>query len=310
MNLLITLLGCGPGPGEPLALAWRSESFAETHGLQLAYDGRTGHAGIRDTTCEIGTTAGGTGTEWDLPGPHDTVLDGWDDPDMGFTTVTRGSLGAWIACPGDADPEVTDHRDFDLEHARLVRGGFVAISDREGDCVAAWMGFDQTVQDIVALPARVCDRSTPITTDRQAAELIVATPSRVLRVARDGWEDLGVQADLVAWDPVADALYAARGDRLTTYDHDGRRRWSTRFDGRIVDLSDLGDRGAAVVIVAPEEGRGLLQILDGENGAVRLDTTTPEPARQLAASGNGEVLGLIRRSGVLFVDVLDEDQLP
>ncbi|MCA9492553.1 MAG: PQQ-like beta-propeller repeat protein [Myxococcales bacterium] len=306
---------------EPLAVEHRSVLSYRTLGMALDRDGMRGHAGMAGTTCDFGTRMGLVDADYDFEGQKDTVTDGTDGPD-GFTTVVVTGDGVHVVRPEDGS--VVDVVIGKPDHGVLVGEDDVVVIGGGGDggagggtdgggtedqpedgggCDAGYFHVGKrNPWSTFELPAAACDRDAQVSSDRDQ-RVYVGTPDGVVVVEPDGWTRLDATGDLVAWDVAADALYLANAGEgvVRALEADGTLRWEADVGGAIRAVGELGSEGAAVVSVQRGDA-GAVVFLDGTTGDVRADVKTPSAARDLVASGDGSVVGLVLKDETHFYD--------
>ncbi|MCB9684069.1 MAG: hypothetical protein H6735_03375 [Alphaproteobacteria bacterium] len=301
---------------EPLTVEHRSVLSYRTLGIALDHDGIRGHAGMAGTTCDFGTRMGAVDADYDFEGQHDTVTDGTDGPD-GFTTVVVTGGGVHVVRPDDGD--VVDVLVGSPDHGVLVGeadvvvigggvdgggdGGTEAPPGDDGGCNAGYFHVGKLkAWSVLELPEAACDRDAEVSSDHRE-RVYVATPDGVVVVAPDGWSRIDATGDLVAWDAAADVLYLANAGEgvVRALEVDGSLRWEVELGGAIRALGDLGEQATAVVSV-DRDGAGAVVFLDGQTGETRADVKTPSAARDLVASGDGSVVGLVLKDQTHFYD--------
>lgn len=301
---VLLVLGVGCSQADPVAVSHRGKVDVQSRGVGLSRDGVVAQIGMWGTTCDVRTRSGMLGADHDFPGTEETVVDGGDDPSLGFATVTVSEAGVHLTFPDDGT--TVDVMGPSAIDGRLVPGGVVLRLDRPSGCEVAWVPHGSWGPDaVVAVPDEACDPDTSVSPDRDEGELFVVTDDGVLVVDGSGWSLIPVVADLVAWDPWAGALYAARrgGEVVAAYEKDGALRWEAPVRGRVRALDHLGEHAAASVMLELPGGLGALVVLDGATGGERLDLDTPSAASDLVPSDDGSVLGLVLADEVHFYDV-------
>lgn len=295
--------GCSVATVSPVSLEHRSVLDIETRGMVLSSDGTRGHAGMYGVTCDFRTRSGVVGADYDYPSDEERVQDAIDTSDGDFVSVTS-SPGRIHLTDLDRGTSV-DLAAPNVVHTRLFADRVAVVRDTRQGCVGEFRSLaDATVIAATDLPPSACVEGASVTPDRDAGVLFVATADGVGVWGEEGWDGVGVDADLVAWDGSAGVLYAANvgSSEIRGFGADGVLRWSAAVEGEVRDLDHLGEVGAASVSVGVED-RGAIVILDAITGELRADVATPSAADELVVPASGAILGLVTGSQTHFYEV-------
>ena len=128
----------------------------------------------------------------------------------------------------------------------------------------------------------------------------VSGPTSVLIDGENTLEST-VSGDLVAFDDVAQVFYVATEGlaTLSAVTLDGAELWTVPTEGPVTALDDGGGTGTAGVVMELGDG-GAVAFYDGLDGSLVRFAETPTAAQDLAVSGNGSVVALVRPEQVFF----------
>ncbi len=281
---------------DTLHLEMMSSMQSATRGVVLYPDGQRGHAAMWDTTCQFDTLNGWLIEDYDLPTDIEDVQDQYRGKVLGHSPQ-----GLHVV-QNRAEDVLLD----DVIHGRFLDDGTVAmVRDTRSGCVVEIDGQAATVDDAV------CDPRTEITVDREG-ELYAATGSELLRMGKDGSENLYGDADLVVFDPATGLVYAAKtGDQhVSGLYRDGALAWRTRVPGYVHSLDRMGDRGNALVMVDDPKGGGALIVIQGDSGEIITDHSTPSGDGDVVMSDDGRTLAVVMPTDVYFYDVTADGEKP
>lgn len=300
------VMGCA---APELELEHRGELDIRARGVALLDEGSIGHVGMRGTTCDFRSATGVTGDDYDYTGRDEEVLEASDDPSIGAIVLVKTPHGLHLTLPDyphwserqrdlpEPDGEVTEGGLFD--------GGVISVVDEPGpDCSLTWTDFEGDPAGVHSVPESAC-HGTELETDPARGIAWLTTDDGVIAVSPADLQVLGVDADLLAFDSHADALYAAtQAGLVTAIEPDGAVRWTVDVGAPITSLTELGPRTQALVLTR-SEGTGELVALDGATGAITGVYRTPSADAALVASGNGSVIGAVLPNSTHFFNVLD-----
>ncbi|TVQ91118.1 MAG: hypothetical protein EA397_11530 [Deltaproteobacteria bacterium] len=293
-------VGCGASDAD---LVYRGTLNADTNGVVIYEDGRTGHAAMLGTTCAI-DTSGGVADDVNIDGTsEDQVLDGSQDGDgsvvlartQDFLHIISGTQTSWSWGPNlavthnTAAPGVTD--------GAMTHDGVVAWAD----CTVSWFDRDMNLLDSAVAPLDDCNAT--FAADFETGETFLANQTEIVRVTRDGADIFSDRADLMVFSPNASALVVADlGDsEVRALNLDGSLRWSTAVRGAVTDIEDLGRRGQ-VAVMLDHGDEGQLVLLDAETGDFLRDFSLPSSAEVVASRG-GSTLGMVVDNVVHFYNL-------
>ena len=297
----------GPSAADPDALVYRAAFDGETRGVVLHESGDEGHAGMFGTNCPFDTRTGGVTGDYDLPDQDEDVQDG-EETELGDITLTATIPETGTVHVLDKTGGAYTHVPLALAgvtEGRLVRDGIVGLT---GDCALHWIGFDGTTRATASVEH--CAGDVEVDPDRGVA-FVADTAGSVLT---DGSTTVAapVSGDLVAFDDVHRHFYVATsgGSSLAAVQADSTVRWSVEVPGRITALDDGGDTGSVAVVLELDDrgnqgGDGGVAFFDGATGERTLFARTPTAADDLAVSGNGRVLALVRPEQTFFYGLAD-----
>lgn len=288
---LLALSACTTAEGTDIQ--YLSTFDGGTRGVILHEQGNAGHAGMFSSNCPFDTSTGQVTGDYDLPDSDEDVQDG--EP----TVIGPVSLAAVI--PGTV--HVLDKTDGEYTHVpieiegvrqgRLTWDGVVGLS---GDCTVSWVSMESEVRATTQL--RSCSGEFEV--DPATGLAFVSGPTSVL-IDGESTLESAVSGDLVAFDDVAQVFYVAtRGQAtLSAVTLDGAELWTVSTEGPVTALDDGGGTGTAGVVLELQDG-GAVAFYEGLDGSLSRFAETPTAADDLAVSGNGSVVALVRPDQVFF----------
>ena len=295
--------GCHADSPEAPDFELRNTMSIETRGLMLYRTGARGHAGMYGMSCAFDVSSGEIGADYDPSDDSEDVQDVFGD-----ITVVVDTSAVYMVTEGDeAFTEDGVVPLTDVREGRLWDGGLAALRDTSNGCQVQWVDLDAGGDDaVVTLDDTTCHSDLGLAIGRDDGAVWIGTEDSVVVVTPDGQTaDADGAGQLIAWDEAAAALYVAPwgGTAVDALEADGAPRWKVDVGGKITAVSALGDRGAAAIMV--EDGaEGRLVILDGWTGEITAETGDVEaPVVDLAASGDGTVMALVRPNNVTFLTV-------
>lgn len=277
-----TLVGCAIEN----ELRYTATLDATTHGVVLSDDGLESFAAMSGTTCTIDPRWGCPTDDADLPTEEETVVD-----HHGGVTLGRSAVGVHTIT-GSAWDAADDLILPDVRVARLTDRGRVVLAGSGPDCGLHLDGADPT-----GVPASLCGDGVRAAVDRSRGELWVAAPDGVYRVGARGLARFdGDGADRVARDAARGLTFLARtgSSELRALDDDGQAVWSATVDGEVRSMAARGDRGDVLVLTARSDGFGVIERRDGATGSLRSASEVPDGDGELAVSGNGAAVAIVR----------------
>lgn len=314
LPILVLLAGCADET-LPVELEHVSVLKEPTRGMALSGDGTRGHAGMYGVTCDFLTRTALIVADYDFEGERDTVADGAELEDRGFTTVTLSPNQTHVTFLDESKSLEAviphDARVPHVVHGRLTSDFVAVVRDTDQGCEGGWLPptAGEVTVSVPGLPDEACAADASIAVDRSENTLYIATGDGVLVMTPDGWRQIDVRADLIAWDPWSSALYAAMrgGSEVRAYDLDSSLRWSTSLVGQVRQLNHMGEHASAIVIVE-KDGAGALVVLDGLTGAERSNLPTPSAADAVVMSEAGRLIGVQLPSETHFYRVSVSDR--
>jgi len=257
--------------------------------------------GMSGTTCDV-ATSGEIGTDYDYPGNADVVQDAGTDPVTGEgIVVITSDKGVHVQ---QSDPwfvATSDDYEFDGASDAAIAGDAIVVLD-EDKCEITYVHTNQPVR--AELDDDYCDGTVELAGDPDSDNSFLGTPQGVIMISPDAGtvEEIdGAPAEIIAWDATAGVLYTASigGSTVTAVESDGTMRWSTPVDGEVLDISDFGAMGQAIVSL-DVNGSGELLFLDGWTGAVVDSKNLPTPAAEVTSSDDGRTIATSRGDRVDF----------
>lgn len=296
--ILLAAAGCA-GPKQ-VQFQHSSEIDARFTGLAMYDDGSSAQAGMVGNTCEIYTQDATIGNDVDVAyGQPDHVTDAF-----GTTGMVIGNQGIYVLDDTQfwtSDPTVALS---DVVDARFTAAGSVDVRNTSADgCVVDWNNGGST-SSVTIGGSDACGSGSSLAVDRQTGTVFVAGASGLSIATADGSTAIESDADLVAWDSSADALYVAStgGTKVTALEADGTTRWTADTDQPIQAISSMGAIGNAAVMTGDSQA-GLLRVLDGQTGGIVTDLPTPSAASRVSVSANGNVMAFQLERATHFFQV-------
>lgn len=291
-----TLVGCAIEN----ELRYTATLDASTHGVVLTDDGLQSHAAMSGTTCTIDPRWGCPTDDADLPTEDETVVD-----HHGGITLGRSAVGVHTIT-GSAWDAVDDLLLTDVRVARLTDAGRVVLAGTPQTCALHVDGADPT-----GVPESLCAEGVRASVDRERSDLWVAADDGLYRVGARGIARFGSDgADRVARDATRRLTFLAHtgGTALRALDDDGSPVWSVATGGSIRSMATRGDKGDVLVLVSRPDGFGVIERRDGASGLLRSASEVPDGDGELAVSGNGAAIAIVRADQVHYyaMDVAGE----
>lgn len=290
-----TLVGCAIEN----ELRYTATLESMTDGVVFTDDGLDSIAAMAGTTCTIDPRWGCPTDDVDLPTDGEQIVDHYAGLTLGRSAVGVHTLtgSAWDA----ANDLVLD----EVRVARLTDRGRVVLAGST-DCA---LYLDDA--EPVGVPASLCADDARASVDRTTGHLYVASEGDLLRVGADGLRQVVTgDFDRLARDATRQLTYVTRGggSSITAIDDDGRTAWTTDVDVAVRSLVTRGDRGDVLVLGERTNGFGQLIRIDGATGQVRSAQEVPDGQGELAVSGNGAAIAIIRAEQVHYyaLDVAGE----
>lgn len=282
------IVGCA---GEE-ELQFRSTLAADTQGVALSDDGLKSYAAMVGTTCTIDTSWGCPTADADLPTENERVTDHYLGRTLAVSAdgVHYMDAGTW---DGGTEPLA------DLRTAKLSDVGTLVVGGTPDSC---W--YQDAAGEHIA-PGAACEPGVSFEVDRRGS-LVAATPEGIIALDPAGVRTVHSGADLVAVDAAGGRMYLAnRGEStLTAIDDAGTTLWTAEAGGNIADIAVRGDRQDVMVLADVGGGLGQIERFDGADGIRHSSSTVPTTDGELAVSGNGQTLALIRDGEVHHFSIL------
>jgi hypothetical protein len=278
---------------------FRATFDKQTRGVVLHEDGEGGHAGMFGTNCPFDTRTGQVTGDYDLPDSDEDIQDGEETllGDVSLAAIIPGTIHVLDKTGGNYThvPIAIDG----VVEGRLLFDGVVGLT---GDCGLHYVDFEGVEQHALQLDGCADFEVDPIT-----GVGVVADPDSTVVTDGQSLVDVPVTGDLVAFDPLANAFYLAQvgGYELHAVEMDGSVRWTIDTMAPITALDDAGDAGSAAIVMALDDGRGAVGFFDGQTGERIRFAETPSPADDLAVSGNGEVIAMVRPEQSFFFELVE-----
>ncbi len=297
--VVLSLTAC-TAPQDASDFEYRATFDKRTRGVVLHEDGEGGHAGMFGTNCPFDTRTGQVTGDYDLPDSDEDIQDGEETllGDVSLAAIIPGTIHVLDKTDG-----IYTHVPIELDgvvEGRLMFDGVVGLT---GDCGLHQIDFDGIEQRSVQLSD--CDGDFEV--DPTTGTGIVADSDNTVLVDGQTPVELPVDGDLVAFDPLANAFYLAQsgGYELHAIEMDGSVRWTIDTIAPITALDDAGAASSAAIVMALEDGRGAVGFYDGSTGDRIKFAETPSPAEDLAVSGNGEVIAMVRPEQSFFFELAE-----
>lgn len=271
--------------------------YFPANGVALFADGRTAHAGMLGSTCEL-TVTGEVGDDRSVDGRGaPEILGGGTERDGDVVLVrTRDRLHLMEGPRSStwrSSLSATASVDHEAGPAALADGSVVALAG----CQVTW--FDRALEPMAASPAALdaCEGAT-LAVDPLTAQAFVAAEGAVVAVTPDGSVALPVRADSLAFS-------AQTGDLLLTdhldatvraVDPDGAARWDFAVGDPILQVADFPGSGLIAVIASTttvESEGARLVFLDAATGEPVHDIELPREAT-ISTSQDGTTFALLR----------------
>jgi hypothetical protein len=224
-----------------------------------------------------------------------------DVDDSGVLVVTENGM-AMLDLDGDAVatllvPDVVDGR-FDGD------GNAVALIDDE-DVGCALMFVSPEGRIVVSLPGETCEGGTSLSVDTSTGTVYVATTEGVVAATQEGWVELGISGDFVAWDDAAGVLYVGKaGDvRVSAYSPSGVHVWTVDVGAPLTGLETMGDHGGVLAVVVTEDGNTELIYLSPKDGRAESWLVLHEAVFELSVSASGRRLAVVTEGQVDYFTV-------
>lgn len=289
---LSALTACGVGTtGE---FQHSSSLATDARGVAVHDDGRTAQVGMAGTTCDVDITTGMIGTDYDYTGNDEMVAESGIVNGVPSTLILSED-GIHIQEVNTWDIPAADPMSGVLD-ATLIDDGTVALSS-DGSCDVTWSDGGS-----ITVSSSACDNGN-IAADDSSGTAFISDENGLSIVTPEGVQALGITGDLFAWDSATEVLYVAESGGVTVHgvEIDGTLLWSTDIQGIVTAVDTLGDQGAALIAAQTFSSGGLILEIDGLNGEVLAQTTTPSAAANITASADGNTLAVANRGMVHFL---------
>lgn len=281
--MTILLSGCTI---DQVEFAHQSTVETRARGVGLHHSGSFAQIGMLDNTCDIQTSTGFIGSDFDLVvGEEDKVED------------TFGSLALVTGTSGQ-ELYILDREDYSsyfvdavsVDQARFYNDGVVILSN----CNLTWMATQED-QISVGVP---CGEGFAVDPNTGAAYL--GTPDGLVVASPNDIQTTGVPGTLIAYDSTLGMVYTATsGDNTVIGVREGAQVWSTDLDQPISSLDGMGERGMVAVMIGDSDS-GAIVTLDGLTGSISTIFQTPSTANNIDVSGNGSVIAITLDDEVHF----------
>lgn len=289
--LLVAATGCS---ADQVSYEHRSSLETRTRGVALLDSGDSAQVGMSGNTCEVATSSGMIGADYDVAmGEDDHVQDAF-----GTDVIVVGASGIYVVEQGGTgwwDDGGTTVDAFGVDEARFTESGFAALQTEGEACEVTWYGTDGTATGELSIDASLCGGAFAV--DRVGGTAFVGTPDALAIVTPQGVTNGAIAGDLVAWDATAEAIYVASagGTQVHALAADGSVRWSVDVGAPVTSLDDMGDVGRVAVMAGTDEA-GELLILDGTTGEIASTLVTPSAAQTIVSSGDGRTMAMVVES--------------
>ncbi len=316
---LTATTGCADFDFSDINIDWGTVStgdgmlYTPTNGVVIHENGRDAHVGMHDTTCEVDTDGAWIGTDHDIAGSDEMVVDTKTDAGGDRVLVTT-DRGVHVVTKDDF------WGDQELEHAvpgtiDAAFGGdetIVAIADQGSTgCAVNWVDEGTGAVDSIAIPGDYCGPEADFAVDRSTNEAWVITPhAGLINVSPQGvatvGEAIGVDGnDIVVFDDFSNLVYVAStgGSDVTAMSPEGDTVWTTSTGGSIISIEDAGVRQGAIVLIRTNMGNDQVLYLDADTGSANIELDTPQGSTDIAVSDNGYNIALVSDDDVYFTSL-------
>lgn len=280
-------------PHESDSMSHRSAAFADLKGLEFT---RTtlSWAGMSSMACKLFSRSAVFDLDVDPnPTDDDTVVDA-DDGVVVTTSINAvgliendGDKVSIIPVPGVLDARISDR-------------GLVTLSlDEDELCVINFGTGDEAITS--KIPGDACMGGFAV--DPATSTSFVSTPEGVLRIDPGSVSFVDAAAEVLAWDPVGEQLYAAeRHDVVRAYGEDGSLHWESKVAGMILEIATL-DQTAGSYVLTTDGHTSTIWSLDADTGATSIEMTVDRIVTDIAVAPQGDMIGIVTQGQVDFFDI-------
>lgn len=280
--------------------------YTQARGVVLHEDGKSAHVGMHGTTCEVDTDGAWIGTDHDLPGDSEVVVDAHTCPDGTQEVLVTTDDGVHVVQRDDWWDDGREDYSVDgtIDAGFTDEGIAVLADDPQDGCGVTWVDRGTTHGARTPVSPDLCDAGASVTVDPDTGDTYVVTPNNgVVRVELGGVQSVGdAGADIAAWDKYAQMLYTAREGQgwVRGDDWHGTTLWQVELGHPVISVHNAGDRhGALVLIDAGSQDQ--IVFVDAQTGDTHVEMTLPDGALDISVAGNGRDIALIKPNEVYFM---------
>jgi hypothetical protein len=290
---LLVAAGC---TSNQVSFEHKSQVQTRAKGVALLDTDDSAQVGMSGNTCEVTTSSGMIGSDYDVAvGEDDNVQDA-----LGTDTLVIGQSGVYVVSQGFFGPgsPVVDMND--VVTARFSDDGVVVGRDTSTGFQIDWAGG---ITDGSSAQIGPDANLGGMSVDRGTGTAYIPTDSGLaIADANTGVTVTEVEADITAWDTAADCLYVATtgSSEVRAIEFDGTLRWATDVGGPVTSIDDMA--GAAAVMVG-DDNAGVLVVLDGVTGESTSQFDTPSAANRVVVGNGGHSMAMVLDDVVHFFGV-------